>query len=108
MVLYSQGKERKYIILSLTRSNERFDIGFMADSRRINVSLSRAKNGLILVGNVLMFHRKKFWSELLKYWAQENCIRNAVGMDEWPSRAAHPVHVSAPVHGIYILTNLLS
>ncbi len=46
-----QGREKEVIILSFARSNERGEIGFLRDLRRLNVSLTRAKRKLILIGD---------------------------------------------------------
>lgn len=50
-----QGEESDIVIVSLTRSNERGDIGFLASPERLNVLLSRARDGLILLGNASTF-----------------------------------------------------
>ncbi|GAD99219.1 conserved hypothetical protein [Paecilomyces variotii No. 5] len=50
-----QGEESDIVIASLTRSNEKGDIGFMAAAERLNVLLSRARNILIIVGNSKTF-----------------------------------------------------
>ncbi|KAJ2919492.1 hypothetical protein MD484_g924, partial [Candolleomyces efflorescens] len=63
-----QGEESDIVVISLTRSNDAGDIGFMYSPERLNVLLSRARNGLIMVGNSTTFKKsrkgKELWSKL--------------------------------------------
>lgn len=59
-----QGEERDLVLVSLTRSNSRRDIGFMSSPQRLNVLLSRARDGLILVGDAETFMGSKKGGEL--------------------------------------------
>lgn len=54
-----QGEESDIVIVSLTRSNSRGDIGFLAAPERLNVLLSRARNCVFLLGNMATFMQSK-------------------------------------------------
>jgi len=59
-----QGEESDIVIASLTRSNHSHDIGFMSSPERLNVLLSRARDGLIMIGNVQTFTNARKGAEL--------------------------------------------
>ncbi|KAK3897515.1 helicase required for RNAi-mediated heterochromatin assembly 1, partial [Staphylotrichum tortipilum] len=54
-----QGEESDIVIASLTRSNDSGDIGFMAAPERLNVLMTRARNGIVLIGNMETFMKSK-------------------------------------------------
>lgn len=62
-----QGREKEEIIISLTRSNDRGEIGFLKDYRRINVALTRAKRKLIVVGDSGTLGSDELYSSLVNY-----------------------------------------
>lgn len=54
-----QGEESDIVIASLTRSNASGDIGFMSAPERLNVLITRARNGIVLIGNMDTFMNSK-------------------------------------------------
>lgn len=61
-----QGQERDVIIISLVRSNDEGNIGFLRDLRRMNVAMTRARMKLIIIGSVATLTRHPFYSQLYK------------------------------------------
>ena len=62
-----QGQERDIIAISMVRSNDTGEIGFLGDIRRMNVAMTRAKKKLILMGDSATLANHKFYKRLLKY-----------------------------------------
>ena len=62
-----QGQEKDVIYISLTRSNPKQEIGFLADTRRMNVAMTRARKKLIVIGDSSTIGRHEFYHNLLDY-----------------------------------------
>ena len=62
-----QGQERDVIAISLVRSNNRSNIGFLADYRRINVAMTRARKKLFLIGDSSTLKKDPFYEALFSY-----------------------------------------
>ena len=62
-----QGQERDIIVISLVRSNDEGQIGFLRDLRRMNVAITRARMKLIIMGNASTMTRHPFYSKLYEY-----------------------------------------
>jgi len=69
-----QGREKDFIILSCVRSNEHQGIGFLNDPRRLNVALTRAKYGLVVLGNAKVLSRQPLWNNLLVHFKENGCL----------------------------------
>lgn len=78
----------------MTRSNKSFDIGFMAAPERLNVLLSRARDGLIMVGNSETFmHARKgkdIWRKFFAHLKEDGHIYEGfpVRCEKHPDRTA--------------------
>jgi len=62
-----QGQEKEIIILSLVRSNDDGDIGFLKDYRRMNVAITRAKEQLFVIGDSATIGGDAFYNAFLTY-----------------------------------------
>jgi ATP-dependent RNA/DNA helicase IGHMBP2 len=62
-----QGQERDVVYLSLVRSNDKGEIGFLRDYRRMNVAMTRAKMKLVIIGDSATLGNDKFYAEFLEY-----------------------------------------
>ena len=67
-----QGQERDVIILSLVRSNDEGQIGFLRDLRRMNVAITRARMKLIILGSVDTLTKHPFYKRLYEYIVKMN------------------------------------
>ncbi|XP_069128729.1 3'-5' exoribonuclease HELZ2-like [Argopecten irradians] len=86
-VVSSQGGEWDYVIFSTARSLPDYKIepnptlgwrkenlGFITDEHQINVALSRARKGLIIIGNRNLLRTDPVWSDLLDYYQEDGCV----------------------------------
>jgi ATP-dependent RNA/DNA helicase IGHMBP2 len=63
-----QGREKEAVVISLVRSNADGEIGFLADARRMNVALTRARRKLIVIGDSATVGGNEFFAKLLEYF----------------------------------------
>ncbi|MFM7311536.1 MAG: AAA domain-containing protein, partial [Flavobacteriales bacterium] len=72
-----QGQERDVIYISLVRSNDRSEIGFLKDYRRMNVALTRARMKLVVVGDSATLGADPFYEAFLQYAERVEGYRSA-------------------------------
>ncbi len=62
-----QGQERDVVFISLVRANEKGEIGFLTDLRRMNVAITRARMKLFIIGNAETLSHHPFYKKLYHY-----------------------------------------
>ncbi|MFO0356773.1 MAG: AAA domain-containing protein [Sphingobacteriaceae bacterium] len=72
-----QGEERDVIYISLVRSNDAQEIGFLNDLRRMNVALTRAKKKLVVVGDTATIGNNLFYKQFIEYCEANGFYRSA-------------------------------
>jgi regulator of nonsense transcripts 1 len=65
-----QGREKEIIVFSAVRANDNGEVGFLRDRRRLNVAITRARRGLIVLGNPKTLRHDGTWRAWLD-WAEE-------------------------------------
>jgi hypothetical protein len=82
-----QGREKDYIVVTCVRSNEHQGIGFLNDPRRLNVALTCAKYGTIIVGNPKVLSKQPLWNNLLVHFKERGCVVDG------PLNSLRPCHM---------------
>jgi len=75
-----QGQERDVIAISFVRSNEKSEVGFLADIRRTNVAMTRARKKLILIGDSATLGANEFYSELIEFLQQKGFYKSVYSL----------------------------
>lgn len=71
-----QGREKEVIVISLVRSNSKGEVGFLGETRRMNVALTRARRKLIVVGDSATITTHPFYKDLVDYWDSIGAYRS--------------------------------
>jgi predicted DNA helicase len=78
-----QGREKEAVVVSLVRSNRDGEIGFLADVRRMNVALTRARRKLIVVGDSATVTAHPFYQRLVAYFEAVGAYRSVWEENYW-------------------------
>lgn len=72
-----QGQEADVVYISLVRSNDRKEIGFLRDIRRMNVALTRARMRLVVIGDSATLSNSDFYSSFIKFAEETGAYQSA-------------------------------
>jgi senataxin len=67
-----QGREKDIVLISCVRANDLGSIGFLSDTRRMNVAITRARFGLYIIGNATTLRNNRDWRDLIVH-AESEC-----------------------------------
>ncbi len=72
-----QGREKEAVVISMVRSNARGDVGFLADERRMNVAVTRARRHVAIIGDSATVSSHPFLGRLMQYSQKKGEYRTA-------------------------------
>lgn len=98
-----QGREKDLIILSCVRSNKQNDIGFMKDDRRLNVALTRARRGLIIIGNAnTLSHSDKLWNNFISFMRNSGRIVSDKNIMQYLQKNLNDTQSTQEINNLYL------
>ena len=70
-----QGREKEVVVVSLVRSNPRGAVGFLEESRRLNVAVTRARRCAIIIGDAMTLATDPAIASLVDFCQENDCLK---------------------------------
>lgn len=80
-----QGREKEAVVLSLVRSNNKGEVGFLGEIRRLNVAVTRARRHIVIICDSETVKKDRLLSEFLEFVEQNGEVRSANMYNDLPS-----------------------
>ena len=78
-----QGREKEVVLISLVRSNSQGEVGFLADTRRMNVAMTRAKRKLMVIGDGATLGRNAFFKKWIEHTETQGFYKSIWEFSPW-------------------------
>ncbi|MFN9509422.1 MAG: AAA domain-containing protein [Planctomycetota bacterium] len=78
-----QGREKEAVLISLVRSNSQGEVGFLGDTRRMNVAMTRAKRKLIVIGDGSTLGRNAFFKKWIEHTENRGFYKSIWEFNPW-------------------------
>ena len=78
-----QGREKEAVLISLVRSNSQGEVGFLGDTRRMNVAMTRAKRKLIVIGDGSTLGRNAFFKKWIEHTENRGVYKSIWEFNPW-------------------------
>jgi superfamily I DNA and/or RNA helicase len=78
-----QGREKEAVLISLVRSNSQGEVGFLGDTRRMNVAMTRAKRKLIVIGDGSTLGRNAFFKKWIEHTENQGFYKSIWEFNPW-------------------------
>jgi len=72
-----QGREKEAVVISLVRSNENGEVGFLKENRRLNVAITRAKRHVCIIGDSETINKHPFLARIVDYFFENGLVASA-------------------------------
>ena len=101
-----QGREKEVVIISMVRSNEKKNLGFLTEKRRLNVAVTRAKRQLVLICDSETVSKDEFLDKFVKYVRERGQVEAAQRLRDLEAKMIIPKKQAVKIVKPALVTSL--